>query len=104
MENLRKERDAIVVADLPIAFKKKKAKVIQRRLVPNTNLWKVEFYSGGMLPKALRGTWTDILQLEKDVQSYIAVLEDKKLRKEKWRRKSRYFNWENGKPWLKRKK
>lgn len=104
MENLQLDQEAIVVADCPTAFKKKTRKTIQRRKVPNTNLWKVEFYSGGQLPKCLKKYWTDILELERDVQKYIEFLEDKKLRKEKWRRKSRYFNWEDGKPWQKRRK
>lgn len=109
MENLQLDQEPILVADCPIAYsrcweKKKVAKVIQRRKVPNTNLWKVEFYSGGMLPKALRCSWVDILELERAVKKYVEFLEKKKAGKVKWQRHQRYFNWENGKPWLKQKK
>lgn len=104
MENLLQVQEPIVVADCPIAFKKTKAKVIQRKLIFNTNLWIVEFYKGGQLPKMLKKTWIDILQLERDVQKYVEVLQKRKEGKERWARHQRYFKWENGKPWLKQKK
>jgi hypothetical protein len=104
MENLHLDQGAIVVADCPIAFKKKKAKVIQRRQLPNTNLWILEFYKGGQLPKELKGRWSNILELEKAVHKYVEWLEKKRAGRERWQRHQRYFNWKNGKPWLKQKK
>lgn len=39
--------------------------------VPNTNLFKVEFYPGGDIPKVLKGNWTDIPALASKIQTYI---------------------------------
>lgn len=39
--------------------------------VPGTNLFEVEFYPGGEIPKILRGKWSDIPALASKIQTYI---------------------------------
>jgi hypothetical protein len=58
-------------------------KVLQRVPVYGSNLHRVEFTSGGLLPKELRGSFTDTNALQKTVDKY---LEFRKVRAEGKRR------------------